>query len=293
MAWLIVIIIHMIICSCLLLGIQRKILKVHKYMFFVALFLPFWGTVLLLFLHFQIVLKKDGRTEVDVDKFKLQSEIYRSVSRDQGKPVDTTIPMEEALLINTPAERRALILDVLNDDPKEYIEFLQKAGDNDDTEVVHYAVTAMVEISKENDAMLHKLEKQYQAEPENPKVLNRYTDFLWECLAQNMMQGQMEVMNRELFSSLMWKKLSEGGSIVDYERLVSNELIRENYGSASEALNRMRVQYPYQEEYFLLKIQYLAALNRSTDIQKLLSEIKEKQIYISAKGKEALAFWES
>lgn len=293
MVWLTVIVIHLLVCVLLFLGIHSGILKVHNYMFFVALLLPFWGAVVVLLLHLQIVLKKDGKAEIGVDKFKVKSELYKSISMDSGTNTQRTVPMEDALLINNPAERRALILDVLNDNPKDYIEFLQKAGDNDDTEVVHYAVTAMVELSKENDALLHMLEKQYEAEPENPEILEAYTDLLWECLSMNMMQGQVEKMNRELFSSLMLKKIAKGGSVEDYVRSVTNDLIQKNYRNASFVLERMEEQYPEQEDYFLLKIQYLAALKRSEDIQKLLAEVKEKQIYFSAKGKEAIAFWEN
>lgn len=293
MVWLTVIVIHLLVCGLLFLGIHSGILKVHNYMFFVALLLPFWGEVVVLLLHLQIVLKKDGKAEIGVDKFKVKSELYKSISIDSGTNTQRTVPMEDALLINNSAERRALILDVLNDNPKDYIEFLQKAGDNDDTEVVHYAVTAMVELSKENDALLHMLEKRYEAEPENPEILEEYTDLLWECLSMNMMQGQVEKMNRELFSSLMLKKIAKGGSVEDYVRSVTNDLIQKNYRNASFVLERMEEQYPAQEDYFLLKIQYLAALKRSEDIQKLLAEVKEKQIYFSAKGKEAIAFWEN
>lgn len=293
MVWLTVIVIHLLVCGFLFLGIHSGILKVHNYMFFVALLLPFWGEVVVLLLHLQIVLKRDGKAELGVDKFKVKSELYKSISMDSGTNTQRTVPMEDALLINNSAERRALILDVLNDNPKDYIEFLQKAGDNDDTEVVHYAVTAMVELSKENDTLLHMLEKQYEAEPENPEILEAYTDLLWECLSMNMMQGQVEKMNRELFSSLMLKKIAKGGSIEDYVRSVMNDLIQKNYRNASFVLERMKEQYPAHEDYFLLKIQYLAALKRSEDIQKLLAEVKEKQIYFSAKGKEAIAFWEN
>lgn len=293
MVWLTVIVIHLLVCGFLFLGIHSGILKVHNYMFFVALLLPFWGEVVVLLLHLQIVLKRDGKAELGVDKFKVKSELYKSISMDSGTNTQRTVPMEDALLINNSAERRALILDVLNDNPKDYIEFLQKAGDNDDTEVVHYAVTAMVELSKENDALLHMLEKQYEAEPENPEILEAYTDLLWECLSMNMMQGQVEKMNRELFSTLMLKKIAKDGSVEDYVRSVMNDLIQKNYRNASFVLERMKEQYPAQEEYFLLKIQYLAALKRSEDIQKLLAEVKEKQIYFSAKGKEAIAFWEN
>ena len=109
-------------------------------------------------------------------------------------------------------------MDVLNDNPKEYIEFLQKAGNNDDTEVVHYAVTAMVEISKENDYMLQQLERNYSANPDNFEVLTEYTDFIWICLSQNLMQGQVEVMNRELFSTLIKKKIPIHMSVLWYHK---------------------------------------------------------------------------
>ena len=36
-------ILHLIISALVLLGIQFDILKVHKYMFFVVLFMPVWG----------------------------------------------------------------------------------------------------------------------------------------------------------------------------------------------------------------------------------------------------------
>ena len=68
------------------------------------------------------------------------------------------VPLEEALLINKPGVRRELIMDVLNDDPEEYMDILKQARMNEDVEVVHYAITAMVELSKEYDFRLQKLE---------------------------------------------------------------------------------------------------------------------------------------
>ena len=290
--WYILLALHLIICMLTFLGIRFDVLKVHKYMFFVALLLPFWGIILLLILHFQILFEADDSIDVSVEKMKLESELYKSVTIDEKKVATTTVPIEEALVINSAKERRSIIMDVLNDNPKEYIEFLQKAGNNEDTEVVHYAVTAMVEISKENDYLLQTLERDYNANPDDILVLDRYIDFLWNCLSQNLMQGQVEVMNRELFSSLINKKISLCGEINDYIRAVENELKRGQFTLASEVLHKMKALYPYNQEYYLLRLQYLASLGRGEDIQKLLDEIDERHIYLSSKTKEALAFWE-
>ena len=291
--WYILLAIHLLICLFVFLGIKFNILKVHKQMFFVALTLPFWGVLIVLILHFQIFFHADDSVEVGVEKMKLESELYKSVTVDEKKVAATTVPIEEALLINSARERRSIIMDVLNDNPKEYIEFLQKAGNNEDTEVVHYAVTAMVEISKENDYTLQNLEREYSANPDDPAVLERYADFLWSCLSQNLMQGQVEVINRELFSTLIKKKIEDGGTVDDYVRSVENDLKRGQFDLASEVLTEMEKRFSDNEKYYLLKLQYLASLGRGEDIKKLISTLDEQQIFLSSAAKEALAFWEN
>jgi len=293
MLYIILLAVHLLICLLVYLGIEFHILKVHSYMFFVVLFLPFWGLLTVLILHFQILFEADDGIDVGVEKLKLESELYKSVTVDDKKNAKHTVPIEEALLVNSPKERRTIIMDVLNDNPKEYIEFLQKAGNNEDTEVVHYAVTAMVEISKENDYMLQEFERQYALEPDNPVILGKYTDFLWHCLSQKLMQGQVEVLNRELFSTLIQKKIAIGGSVTDYTRAIENDLKRKNYTLASEYLRQMKEAYPKREEYYLLRLQYLASLGRGEDIKKLLKEIVESHVFLSSKTKEVLAFWEN
>lgn len=293
MLYIILMAVHFIVCLLVFLGIEMNVLKVHRYMFFVVLFLPFWGLLAVLILHFQILFEADDGIDVGVEKLKLESELYKSVTIDDKKNAKNTVPIEEALIINSPKERRTIIMDVLNDNPKEYIEFLQKAGNNEDTEVVHYAVTAMVEIAKENDYLLQDLERQYAANPDDSTVLEKYTEFLWGCLSQNLMQGQVEVLNRELFSTLMQKKIAVGGSITDYVRIVENELKRKNFTYAGEYLRQMKEEYPKREEYYLLRLQYLASLGRGEDIKHLLNEIVESHIFLSSKTKEVLAFWEN
>ena len=185
-------------------------------------------------------------------------------------------------------------MDVLNDNPVEYISFLRKAGNNEDTEVVHYAVTAMVEISKENDYKLQEFERQHAMEPENLTILDEYTGFLWSCLAQNLMQGQVEVLNRELYSELMQKKTAlTSGSLSDFQCMVENDLKRKNYTMASDTLKKMRTLYPDSEVYYLSRLSYLAALGRGSDIQSLLREIDNERIFLSSAAKEVLAFWET
>lgn len=290
MIYLLLTAVHLIICLLVLLGILSGRLSVHKYMFFVVLFLPFWGLLIVLILHYELGFDPVHAAEIDVEKMRFESELYRSITMEDRKS-DMTVPIEEALLINSARERRTLIMDVLNDNPGDYVSFLQKAGNNDDTEVVHYAVTAMVEISKENDYMLQKLEAAYTAEPDNMDVLANYCDFLWKCLSQDLMQGQVEVMNRELYSQLMYKKIQRLGTVADYARLAENELKRKCVHAAGELIAKMEEKWPHSEEYMHLNIQYLASLNKGKEIKEFISRMENSDVFLSSKTKEVFSFW--
>lgn len=290
--FLILVLLHLLCCVLIFLGIQFRILKVRKLMVLVALFLPFWGELLVLILHFQILCKQTDRSSVGVEKFQVESELYKGIVQDDSRSSSSTVSMEEALIVNTPKERRALIMDILNDNPKAYVEFLKMAGNNNDTEVVHYAVTAMVQIAKENDQTLWELEQKYIQDPENLTNLTTYCDFLWHCLEQGLMQGQVEQMNRNLFDTLIRNKIRLAPALLtDYLRCIQNDMALKNYTAASAMLENAGKIWPESEDLLILRIQYLADLQRAEDLQDLLRKLDEKAVYLSAKAKEVIAFW--
>lgn len=291
--YLALLLLHLLISMLVLLGMWLKVIKVPKYTFFVVLLIPVWGVLLVMLLHFHIAFFADGVREIGVEKLLLESELYKSITVDDKTVSTSTVPIEEALLINSARDRRNIIMDVLNDNPKEYVSFLQKAGNNDDTEVVHYAVTAMVEISKENDEWLQMYAARYEQDPEDIVLLTEYADFLWECLSRDLMQGQVEVLNRELFSKLIEKKIEKSPTLEDYVRMIQNAMKQKKYAWAAQALDQMARQYPNCEAYYLLKLEYLAEMQQGAEIQRLIDEIENSHIYMSADAKEVLAFWRS
>lgn len=290
MIYIIIAALHLLACLVIFLEMFRSKIKLQKYMFIVALLLPFWGALIILILHFNVGFDPYDSSDVSTNKMLLESELYKSISIDQ-KRSDKTVPIEEALLINSAKEKRNIIMDILNENPQEYAELLQKAGNNDDTEVVHYAVTAMVEISKENDYTLQMFAEEYAANPQNLDVLSRYCNFLWDCLSQNLMQGQVEVMNRVLFSKLIREKLEIHRNLEDYNRLAQNELKCKNLDQVKEILADMKKEWPHSEEYILLNVQYLSLMNKGREIKKFINKINNSQIFLSSKAKEVLAFW--
>ena len=95
------------------------------------------------------------------------------------------IPLEEALIVNDPADRRRLMLSMLTEEPDAYLAQLQAAKLNDDVEVAHYAATAVAQISKESDLKLQQLERAFKTDP-SAQNLNEYCDFLGEYLGSGL-----------------------------------------------------------------------------------------------------------
>lgn len=51
---LLLLLLHAICCVAVWLGIRTQVLKVKKYLMFPVIFVPFWGVLCVLLLHFQI-----------------------------------------------------------------------------------------------------------------------------------------------------------------------------------------------------------------------------------------------
>lgn len=141
---------------------------------------------------FPDIFHQDKKREIGIEKMKINEEIYRSIIAPKEESDRNIVPLEEVLLIDEAAMRRDLIMNVLNDDPENYIDMLKQARMNDDVEVVHYAITGMVELSKEYESRLQKIEYRYAKEPENQQLISEYCDFLQEYLSQGLLEGQMD-----------------------------------------------------------------------------------------------------
>ena len=284
-------VLHLIICIMIWFGIHTGLLKVRMYMLPLAVFVPVWGPGCVLLIHFQLFFSMDNVKKVGVEKLKVNEEIYKNMFQIREENDRDVVPLEEALLLNDPARRRELIMNILNDNPGEYVELLKLARMNEDVEVVHYAITAMVELSKEYDYKLQKIEKRYMDAPDDPAILEEYCDFLKEYLSQGFAEKQMEQIQRNQYTQLLQKQLDQKMNLHTCVCLMENLLAQRDFVLAEKVLKIMDQNWHRSEEYWIWKIQYLAERKMGKELELNLQALKEEHIYLSSKGKEALGFW--
>ena len=81
----------------------------------------------------------------------------------------------------------------------------------------------------------------------------------------------------------------------DWEKLFEiredNMFYMGDYVQAEEILGLMDQKWYRKEEFWILKIRYLAERKKGAELQQCLRQMKEEHIYLSSKSKEVLAFW--
>lgn len=287
----ILLILHMIVCAAIYRGYISGKLQVQKIYMPVVIMVPLWGALCVLILNVRKIAEFGDRKGIETEEVWAEEDMYKIFSTNAVQPDKEVVPLEEALVMNTPSQRRNLIMDVLYDNPEEYMDLLNEARMNDDVEVVHYATTAMAEISKKYDLKLQRMEHIYAKHPDNVEVLNKYCVLLRKYISLKLAQGPSLIMLRKRYEELLEKKAQTGMTKKDWIYKVENEFELKEYEKAGESVNMMEKMYPNREETWLLKIKYHALRHEGRKIRLLIKEIEEKDIYFSKKGQQILEFW--
>ena len=88
--------IHLIICILIWLGIRTGFLKAKMYMLSLAVFVPVWGPVCVLLIHFQLFSGTDQVKTVGIEKLRVNEEIYKNMFPAMEENDRDVVPLEEA-----------------------------------------------------------------------------------------------------------------------------------------------------------------------------------------------------
>ena len=75
-------------------------------------------------------------------------------------------------------------------------------------------------------------------------------------------------------------------------RLADVQLSLAEYDRAEKTLEDLTARWPQREAPWVLRLRLAAALRDGAAIQKTLRQIEEKEVYLSAKGREIVRFWQ-
>lgn len=283
--------IHLLCCGMVYLAYRLHWLSLERVYLPVVLLIPVWGMLCVLALNVKALVRSDRAVELDSDKVWANPDLYENIFAKSEEKEDGLVSLEEALIMNSPVQRRKLIMDVLYDDPEAYIDLLYEARLNDDVEVVHYATTAMAEISKKYDLALQKAEHDYSRDPDRPEALIRYCDLLEKYISLGIVQGQPLIMQRNQYEQLLEKKIAMDPGIENWLKKAENELELREFGKVSESLHVLEERSPDNPRVWMLRLKFHALQHEGQKIQKLIAEMERRQIYLTKEQQKIIDFW--
>lgn len=282
---------HILICVGIYIASRRGVLRTTSIVMPVVIFIPFWGAACVLLLHFGVL--KCERIPLDYDRLEMTDEIYSAISISQSDDGQDVVPMEEALLLDSPRQCREMILDMLMDNPDRYLPQLQKVRDADDVEVVHYTTTIMIEIGKRYEAQWQKLDKIYRENPEDLQALDNCCAFLKEYLAADLQQGYARQILLTRYIELLETRFEQEPELHFGLELAENLMLDGNFTRAKEILNLLLSKWKHEGEVWMALLRYYIRQKQGDEIQKTIAMIEALNITLSAHERETIAFWKS
>lgn len=289
--WLCVLL-HLAVCVAMFVLIHMRIVHISYVLLPVVLFVPPVGFILALSVHFRAGRKAKKLSETEMERLTVDNELYKSIDYQQSGNETSVVPVQEALLLDDAATKRALMLDVLNQNTSNYVPLLKKAREDSDTEVSHYAITAMVELQKEYDIELQQISQKYQAHPQDIEVLNEYMRSLHSYLQLGLLDGTTLAMQRNLYLQLIdAHEALCGAQLTTSKERFDIEIALKNYSAAELTANAICTAWPQASEGYMARLQLCAEISDGAGVRAVLAEIKQKHIYVNAADRETMGFW--
>lgn len=126
---------------------------------------------------------------LSIEELSLRKDKIEVIVKDDIQFAINKVPMEEALIISDSRDTRRLLLDVLKEDRGQYINSIYKATENEDSEVSHYAASAITDIMDKFKKKEKTLSTMYNENKKDEKVAEIYWRYLSEFLMTNVLSS--------------------------------------------------------------------------------------------------------
>ncbi len=328
-------IVHIILCIVLLYAWRARRIEAGGALLWIAVMIPIWGPLQLYtqlnadadaegrqLKGFQALMhnggittklpwatqegvekQKDqilsGETEMPDEAGEVSEEQYYSVRRSVQVESDEmrgkVVPIEEALLVNDTKTRRELIVDVLYANPEEYVSQLYKAKANPDTEVVHYAATALAEIQKEFDLAFHDIAQRKAKNPMDTSIDQEYLLCLERYIDSGLLEGDALMSQLRLYSETTGRKLKEenvNGRWTLLNKKADADVRLGDTAALDEDIAMMEEIWPGRDAIYRYKLESAMLQKDSGRIRELIAQMDEENVFLTTRLREMVKFWE-
>lgn len=286
----VLLLIHALVCLVLWTLMKLGLLPVRGHMLAVMVLVPLWGPLLVVLLIARSAVFGDDLKDATLEALRINDDMHRSMLVQGREGDDGVVPLEEALIVNDPSDRRRLMLSMLTEDPDAYLAQLQAAKLNDDVEVAHYAATAVAQISKESDLKLQQLERAFKTDP-SAQNLNVYCDYLGTYLASGLAEGRVAQIQRQQYARLLARRCEREDGLALRVRYATALADAGEVDEAEDVAERLVADAPDEQDVWMLCLRLAVLRHDGEMVQRVIDAVDKQHVYLSAENREKLAFW--
>lgn len=286
----VLLLIHALVCLVLWTLMKLGLLPVRGHMLAVIVLVPLWGPLLVVLLSVRGAVFGERLKESAPESLRFNDDLHRSILVHERDADAGVVPLEEALIVNDPAERRRLMLSMLTEEPDAYLAQLQAAKLNDDVEVAHYAATAVAQISKESDLKLQQLERAFKTDP-SAQNLNEYCDFLGEYLNSGLAEGRVAQIQRQQYARLLARRCEREDGPALRIRYATALADAGEIDKAEDVASQLVIDASDEQDVWMLCLRLAVMRRDGQAVRRVIDAIDKQHVYLSAANREELAFW--
>lgn len=286
-------IVHLVLCALICLALRLRWLRFSEQMMPMILLVPVFGVLTAIAAEIIVRTGKNGSRDITLEDPHLEYADLRlqSIDRDRHGQV---IPIQEALRINNAETRRSLILEIIRQDPKDYIRQLQEACSDSDLEVSHYASTAMMEIQREYELSTQQAEAEHAKDPKDPGKLHHAIRCMQRYIDSGLINVSVAPAYRHRLAILLEKQITAAPEDMAARlKAVDNYLALENLTGAKALADAAVQRWPNREQVWLSQLKVCYAMRDAGGIRNTLQQIRQRNVYLSPEGRSILQFWQN
>lgn len=263
--------------------------------FIVVLLVP--GVGIFYFITANIVYKliNDSKNILDsYERYIKNKEIDESIFEKINFQKETNlVPLEEALLVNENKIKRNLVSDILKGDYSRHIKILKRSLEDEDTETSHYAAAAIMEIKRQFQIDIGKIEIKYENDKNNLEVIKEYVEFLRKYLSSGLLDKIEYKKFFYMYSNVLEKLLRIDTYSEEYfVEKINCELELKNYTNAKKVCDEFIKYHSEKEEPYFMYMKLYYMTGNYISLKETVDFIKgNRQIKLSNKGLKLLRFW--
>lgn len=288
--------VHVLACIVVGLLMASGLLKTRLSCLPIMAFVPVFGAVALFF-H-ERALRSDARPcdDFELEELRVNDAVYKSIVVEPAAQASEAVPLREALLVNDPATRRRLIMDVLYDDASAQPHALRAARSNDDAEVVHYATTALVELQKTYDDRMQRARAACQADPHDVEAARNLASVLGAYIESGLLEGMMLTSTRAEYARVLEALLAlvsrdgEEALGVCWQAFL-NAQARGEVGDMERTAEHAVAVWPQREDGYLMRLHTAVAREDRAGIDRALETLQRGDVRVTARGRRDISYW--